>query len=62
VDRTDSAAEYGYTSGEILGGPGHLRVMISPERVTVDFVRASLSPQENGQIAYSYVIEPIQVP
>lgn len=59
---TNSAVEYGYVSGDVMAGPGHLRVMISPERVTVDFVRASLSPQENGQIAYSYVIEPIQVP
>jgi hypothetical protein len=58
---TNSAAEYGYTGGEIFGGPGHLRVTVSPEQVTVDFVRTSLSARQNGQIAYSYVIKPIEM-
>jgi predicted phosphodiesterase len=61
ADRTDSAAEYGYTSGEILGGPGYLRVTVSPDQVAVNFIRASLSAQQNGQTAYSYVIKPFEL-
>jgi hypothetical protein len=56
---TDSAVEYGYTSGDVLASPGHLRVTVSPDQVTVDFVRASLATEQNGQIEYSYVIKPI---
>jgi predicted phosphodiesterase len=50
---TDSAAEYGYLSGDVLGGPGHIRVMVSPNGVTVDYVRS-----EGGQVNYSYTIQP----
>lgn len=50
---TDSAAEYGYLSGDLLGGPGHIRVTVSPEQVTVDYVRS-----EGGQVDYSYTIQP----
>ena len=46
-----SAAEYGYASGTILGGSGHLRVEISPARVTVNYVRA------NRSVAHSYTIQ-----
>ena len=40
---------------------GHLRVTVTPEQVTVDFVRAYLPPdekpgQQNGQVDYTYVI------
>jgi hypothetical protein len=60
---TDSAADYGYLSGDILGGPGHLRVTVSPEQVTVDYVRSYLpqdekSGQQNGQVDYTYTIIP----
>jgi len=50
---TNSAAEYGYLSGDILGGPGHIRVTVGPEKVTVDYVCS-----DGGQVAYSYTIQP----
>jgi hypothetical protein len=58
---TDSAAEYGYLNGDVLGSPGHLRVTVAPEQVTVDYVRAYLPQdekpgQKNGQIDYQYTI------
>jgi hypothetical protein len=51
-DDTSKAAEYGYLSGDVVAGSGHLRLTIAPQQVTVDFVRA------DGQVAYSYVILP----
>ncbi len=49
---TNSAAEYGYLSGDVLGGPGHLRVTVAPDGVKVDYVRS-----EGGQVSYSYTIK-----
>jgi hypothetical protein len=59
---TNSATEYGYLSGNVLGSAGHLRVMVTSEQVTVDYVRAYLpqdekSGQQNGQVDYSYIIK-----
>lgn len=34
------AAEYHYVEGDFLPNSGHLRVKVSPERVTVDYVRS----------------------
>lgn len=39
---TQPAADYGYTSGMILSGSGHLRVTVSGDRTTVDYVKADL--------------------
>jgi hypothetical protein len=58
---TDSAAQYGYLSGTILGGPGHLRVTVSHEQVTVDYVHSYVEEkpnQKNGQADFSYTITP----
>ena len=60
-DRTDTAAEYGYKSGVLLGSPGHLRVRVSAGRATVDYVRACLPEDEgsglhNAAVANSYAI------
>jgi len=58
---TDSAADYGYVNGTILGGPGHMRVTVSPEQVTVDYVRSYIEEkpdQQNGQVDFSYTIYP----
>ena len=55
----DSAADYGYVNGTILGGPGHMRVTVSPEQVTVDYVRSYVEEkpsQQNGQVDDSYTI------
>jgi hypothetical protein len=56
-----TAAEYGYTSGVIMGSSGHLRVRVSPTGVTVDYVRAYLmederSDRHNGEVGHSYTI------
>lgn len=46
---TRSAADYGYTSGTVLGGSGHLRVSVAKDRASVEFVRSRLSGA-NGQV------------
>jgi hypothetical protein len=56
-----SAAEYGYLDGTILGGPGHLRVGISPQQITVDCLRSAVLPQDgtkvtNRQVAHAYTV------
>lgn len=58
---TASAAEYGYRSGVLLGGPGHLRVSVDPSQVKVEYVRSYLAKDEkpnqrNAQVDYSYQI------
>jgi hypothetical protein len=60
---TNSAAEYGYVNGDILGSSGHLRVTVTPDQVTVEYVRAYLPQdekpgQQNGQVDFTYTILP----
>ena len=60
-DSTTNAKEYGYVSGDVLGGPGHLRVTVSPSNVKVEYVRSYLPKDEdaqrkNGQVDYTYII------
>ncbi|MEI7613625.1 MAG: metallophosphoesterase [Betaproteobacteria bacterium] len=55
------ATEYGYLSGTILGGAGHLRVTVASDKTTVDFVRAQTDHQgnaanDNRKVAHSYII------
>lgn len=57
------AAEYGYRTGVILGGAGHLRVAIRPAKATLEYVASVLPAEEtaarkNGSVADSYVIKP----
>ena len=56
------AEEYGYLSGTILPGSGHLRITVAPESLTVEFIQAVLPGDEsaellNGRVADRYVIE-----
>jgi hypothetical protein len=51
-DNTNLAAEYGYLNGDVIAGSGYLRVTVTPNQVTVDFVRA-----DAGQAVYSYLIQ-----
>jgi len=59
---TRTADEYGYTSGTVLGSPGHVRVDVSPTTVDVAYVRSAvegLSPQRadtdrNGAVVHAY--------
>ena len=57
-----NSADYGYVTGDIVGGSGYLRVSISASKATVDFVRAFLPSDEaggrkNGEIAHTYTIK-----
>ena len=63
ANATNSAADYGYVSGDVLGSPGHLRVTVAPEQVTIEYVRTYLPQdekpgQQNGQVDYTYTITP----
>lgn len=60
-NKPHTAAEYGYTSGVIMGSSGHLRVRVSPTGVTVEYVRAHLpederSDRHNGAVGHSFAI------
>jgi len=62
-NNTNLAADYGYTNGVVFGSSGHLRVTVTPEQVTVDYVRAYLlqdekAGQHNGQVDYTYILTP----
>jgi hypothetical protein len=59
---TGQAAEYGYTKGEILGSSGHLRVEVSPNKVTTEYVRSvppgvKRADYANREVAHSYILE-----
>lgn len=47
-----SAEEYGYKSGTLLGSSGHLKVAISANQATVDYIRA------DSTLAHSYTVLP----
>ena len=56
-----SAGEYGYVTGELLGGSGHMRVTVSPDHAVVDYVLSVLLGDErgsrkNGSVAHSYSV------
>jgi PKD repeat protein len=56
------ATQYHYASGTILSSSGHLRVTVSPDRVTVQYVRAWLPKNEtaqrkNGQVDDTWIID-----
>ena len=60
---TDDAYDLGYwrngkyLTGDKVGNSGHLRVLVSPAQVTVDYIRAYLPGDgPNGELAYSYAI------
>jgi sugar lactone lactonase YvrE/phosphodiesterase/alkaline phosphatase D-like protein len=58
---TQMAAEYGYTNGTILPNSGHLKVTVSNDRATVDYISAYHEDNQNkneinGKIQYSYSI------
>ena len=54
---TNLASEYGYTSGKILNSPGYLRVNVSTDKVTVEFVQTSIDAKQiNKQVLYRYEI------
>ncbi len=60
-NQANSAVDYGYVSGVLLGSPGHLRVTVGPDKARVDLVRPVLPRDEtatkkNQEIGHSYEI------
>jgi hypothetical protein len=60
-NNTKLAQEYGYIHGDVISSSGHLRVTVTPEQVTVEYVRAYLPQdetpdQKNGQVDAVYTI------
>ena len=60
-DATNSARNFNYIHGTVLGGSGYLRVRVSPEDVNVDYVQTYLPGEEDethrdGMVADSYTI------
>lgn len=60
---TRMAEEYGYKQGEVFCGSGYLRIMVSPEKTTVDYLRSFLPQDEtadlrNGMLQLEYNIFP----
>lgn len=49
-DGTNSAIEYGYGAGKVIGGSGYLRVKTDSDKIQVDFVKF------DGSIADSYLV------
>ena len=61
-DETNSARNFNYNHGTVLGGSGYLRVRVSPEEVNVDYVQTYLPSEEDethrdGMVADSYTIK-----
>ena len=55
------ARDYGYTTGDILPSPGHVRVSVELGRATVEYVRTYLPSEErqgraNGRVEFSYSV------
>ena len=49
------AVEGGYERGDMIGGPGHVRVTVSPEAALVELVQARLAGEPgNGRSTYSF--------
>lgn len=62
VNDRNHAEEYGYKSGVFMEGCGHLRVTVTNQQVTVDYIRTFLpgkapSGHTNGEVAYSYTLK-----
>lgn len=60
----NQATDYGYFQGQILPNAGHLRVNVSTNGVQVDYVRAYLPQNENGNrhnkdVSATYFIGPV---
>lgn len=57
------AAEYGYANGVILDGCGHLRVVVWPDKVRVEYIGSRLAPHDansaaDRSVVHAYIISP----
>ena len=60
-DRIRDLETYGYKKGTFLGNSGHVRVTVTPDKVTVEYVRSWLPKDEtpqhkDGEVAFCYSI------
>ena len=60
-DRIRDLENYGYKKGTFLGNSGHVRVIVTPDKATVEYIRSRLPGDDterhkNGEIAYQYSI------
>lgn len=51
----NSARAYGYLSGDVIAGAGHLRVFVSDDQLKVDFIDGRV--KTNGELRHSYVLD-----
>lgn len=63
-NQANSATDYGYVNGTILGSPGHLRVTVTPEKARVELVRPVLPKDEtatrrNREIGHAFEIRAV---
>ena len=64
---TRSPEEYGYRTGVLQSSSGILRVTVSPDQSTVDYIRATLPTDEGGDrkksaVTHNYSIGPRGAP
>jgi hypothetical protein len=57
----DSAAEYGYQTGDFLPSSGYMRVHVAPDGVKIEYVRSATPEMEqrgmrNGEVAFKYTL------
>lgn len=62
-DRVRNVEDYGYIRGDLLPPSGHIRVTVTAEKATVEYVRAyeprtESATRKNGQVAHSFVLKP----
>ncbi len=52
--------EGGYEHGDVVGGPGHVRVEVSSEAALVELVQTRFegTARENGRVSYSFRVQP----
>ncbi|MBS0192172.1 MAG: YHYH protein [Phycisphaerales bacterium] len=58
VGNTRSADLYGYKSGTILPGPGHLRVDVAPDKAHVAFIRTAIQDSDKRRRNNTAAVEP----
>jgi hypothetical protein len=59
---TRSTAEYGYKSGTILGSSGHMRIMVSPNKVSADYVYTTVFQDKNVNRTNRQVLHSNSIP
>ncbi|MFM8271832.1 MAG: metallophosphoesterase [Gemmata sp.] len=62
-ERLRGTDEYGYIRGDFLPPAGHVRVSVTPEKATVEYVRSLLPAaetpkQKNGHVAHTFTLRP----